>query len=63
MKNNVSYSGYAHMNRRHFVAAGAVAAIGRAEDPLDAVYQHIDRNLPAHIERIQQYVRQPSISA
>jgi acetylornithine deacetylase/succinyl-diaminopimelate desuccinylase-like protein len=63
MKNNVSYSGYAHMNRRHFVAAGAAAAIGRGEEPLDTVYQHIDRNLPAHIERIQQYVRQPSVSA
>ncbi len=57
------------MNRRRFLAAaGAAAAVPGASaqqpaSPRQKIYDHIDANLSAHIEAIQQYVRQPSISA
>jgi acetylornithine deacetylase/succinyl-diaminopimelate desuccinylase-like protein len=34
-----------------------------ADPSRDAIYRYIDSNLGAHIERIQEYLRQPSISA
>ena len=48
------------MNRREFVAAAAAAPLFAQPE---TVYAHIDANLDAHIARIQEYIRQPSISA
>jgi len=51
------------MNRRQFVASGVAAAIATGEQSLEDIYSHIQTNLPVHIENIQSYIRQPSISA
>ena len=34
-----------------------------ASSQRDAIHRYIDANLPAHIEKIQEYLRQPSVSA
>ena len=47
---------WARVQRRRAVSGQAAAA--RA-----AIHQHIESNLPAHIAKIQEYLRQPSISA
>ncbi|MFQ5695304.1 MAG: M20/M25/M40 family metallo-hydrolase, partial [Terriglobia bacterium] len=39
------------------------AARPAGDESRRAIHQHIDANLPAHIEKIQEYLRQPSISA
>ena len=60
------------MDRRKFLAGtAATTALGMleprrlwADSPPNAdIHTFIDRNLPAHIERIQEYLRQPSVSA
>lgn len=51
------------MNRRQFVAAAAGAAFAETGAGRSKIYAHIDAGLPRHIERIQEYIRQPSISA
>lgn len=42
-------------------AAGSQAQAG--SDARKAAHAHIEKNLPRHIEKIQEYLRQPSISA
>jgi acetylornithine deacetylase/succinyl-diaminopimelate desuccinylase-like protein len=51
------------MERREFVAAVLAAPFARASTDRSKIYAHIDANLPRHIERIQEYIRQPSVSA
>ena len=53
------------MRRREFLTApaGALLAAGQpAPAPLAAIGRHIDDNIAAHIQNIQEYIRQPSIS-
>lgn len=37
--------------------------MARREDFLESVYEHIDRNLDGFIEKLREYLRQPSVSA
>lgn len=43
--------------------AAATVAAANVADERQAIHQHIERNLSAHIAKIQEYLRQPSISA
>jgi acetylornithine deacetylase/succinyl-diaminopimelate desuccinylase-like protein len=58
-----------NLNRREFVGgalgAGAWLAAGRAQgaSPLDAVYREVERRHAESIERLQAWIRQPSIAA
>ena len=66
------------MDRRDFLYGGASAAalgllspdnlrvtasLRSAEGGREAVHHHIEANLTAHLEKIQEYLRQPSVSA
>ncbi len=51
------------MNRRQFLAGATALAARGATPERAAVHKHIDANLAAHIEKIREYIRQPSISA
>jgi acetylornithine deacetylase/succinyl-diaminopimelate desuccinylase-like protein len=51
------------MNRREFVAAAAGAALAQHSTDRSKIYAHIEANLSRHIQRIQEYVRQPSVSS
>lgn len=53
------------MFRREFLATPAAALLAQPQPSpeLAAVERHIDANIAAHIRNIQDYIRQPSISA
>ena len=50
------------ISRRAFLASSAGSLVAQTS-PRDPIYRHIDSNLSAHITKIQEYIRQPSISA
>jgi acetylornithine deacetylase/succinyl-diaminopimelate desuccinylase-like protein len=51
------------MHRREFLVAASAAALNAQLSSADKAHAHIDANLARHIQRIQEYIRQPSISA